>query len=123
LRARTIGLKVRFSDFTNLTKSKTLAYGISGMHDVFEIARELYLALKLDGSRIRLLGVSLENLIDENEAVEQLELGERESGWREAQDAIDRAIARFGRGSVQPARLIEEGSQEDESEDPDISER
>ncbi|MFM8445955.1 MAG: hypothetical protein ACKN9Z_01135, partial [Actinomycetota bacterium] len=25
LRARTIGLKVRFSDFTNLTKSKTLA--------------------------------------------------------------------------------------------------
>jgi len=70
-----------------------------------------------------LLGVSLENLIDENEAVEQLELGERESGWREAQDAIDRAIARFGRGSIQPARLIEEGSQEDERADPDISER
>jgi DNA polymerase-4 len=91
------------------------------MHDVYEIARELFLSLKLDGARIRLLGVSLENLIDEDGAVEQLELGERESGWREAQIAIDRAISRFGRGSVQPARLIEESSQEDEGEDPEIS--
>lgn len=121
LRARTIGLKVRFSDFTNLTKSKTIAYGISGMHDVYEIARELFLSLKLDGSRIRLLGVSLENLIDETGAVEQLELGERESGWREAQVAIDRAISRFGRGSVQPARLVDEASQEDEGDNPEIS--
>ena len=112
LRARTIGLKVRFSDFSNTTKSRTLALPINGMHEVFEVARDLFLSLKLDGSRIRLLGISLENLVDEDGAVEQLVLGERESGWREAQDAIDRAIKRFGRGSVQPARLVEEPSQE-----------
>jgi len=123
LRARTIGLKVRFSDFTNSTKSKTLQLPINGMHEVFEVARDLFLSLKLDGSRIRLLGVSLENLVDEAGAVEQLLLGERESGWREAQEAIDRAIKRFGRGSVQPARLVEEPSQEGESDDPDSSER
>jgi DNA polymerase-4 len=123
LRARTIGLKVRFSDFTNTTKSKTLQLPINGMHEVFEVARDLFLSLKLDGSRIRLLGVSLENLVDEAGAVEQLLLGERESGWREAQEAIDRAIKRFGRGSVQPARLVEEPSQEGESDDPDSSER
>lgn len=123
LRARTIGLKVRFSDFTNTTKSKTLQLPINGMHEVFEVARDLFLSLKIDGSRIRLLGVSLENLVDEAGAVEQLLLGERESGWREAQEAIDRAIKRFGRGSVQPARLVEEPSQEGESDDPDSSER
>lgn len=123
LRARTIGLKVRFSDFSNTTKSRTLALPINGMHEVFEVARDLFLSLKLDGSRIRLLGISLENLVDEDGAVEQLVLGERESGWREAQDAIDRAIKRFGRGSVQPARLVEEPSQEGESDDPGTSER
>lgn len=123
LRAKTIGLKVRFSDFTNTTKSKTLPLPINGMHEVFEVARDLFLSLKLEGSRIRLLGVSLENLVDEVGAVEQLVLGERESGWREAQAAIDRAIKRFGRGSVQPARLVEEPSQEGESDDPATSER
>ena len=123
LRARTIGLKVRFSDFSNTTKSRTLALPINGMHEVFEVARDLFLSLKLDGPRIRLLGISLENLVDEDGAVEQLVLGERESGWREAQDAIDRAIKRFGRGSVQPARLVEEPSQEGESDDPATSER
>ena len=113
LRAKTIGLKVRFSDFTNITRSKTLALPINGTHEVFDIAQELYAALRLDRARIRLLGISLENLADESGAVDQLLLGEREKGWREAQQAIDRAIARFGRGSVTPARLIDDLERED----------
>jgi DNA polymerase-4 len=120
LRSKTIGLKVRFSDFTTITRSKTVALPINGTHEIYEIAKELFLALKIDGARIRLLGVSLENLSDETGAVEQLELGEREVGWREAQAAIDRAIMRFGRGSVLPARLVGE-DEEPSSESPDNS--
>ena len=93
---------------TTITRSKTVSLPINGTHEIYEIAKDLYIALKLDGARIRLLGISLENLSDESGAVEQLELGERELGWREAQAAIDRAINRFGRGSVIPARLIGE---------------
>jgi DNA polymerase-4 len=120
LRSKTIGLKVRFSDFTTITRSKTVALPINGTHEIYEIAKDLFLALKIDGARIRLLGVSLENLSDETGAVEQLELGEREVGWREAQAAIDRAIMRFGRGSVLPARLVGE-EEEPSSESPDNS--
>ena len=120
LRSKTIGLKVRFSDFTTITRSKTVALPINGTHEIYEIAKDLFLALKIDGARIRLLGVSLENLSDETGAVEQLELGEREVGWREAQAAIDRAITRFGRGSVLPARLVGE-DEEPSSESPDNS--
>ena len=120
LRSKTIGLKVRFSDFTTITRSKTVALPINGTHEIYEIAKDLFLALKIDGARIRLLGVSLENLSDETGAVEQLELGEREVGWREAQAAIDRAIMRFGRGSVLPARLVGE-DEEPSSESPDNS--
>ena len=114
LLTKTISLKVRFSDFSNLTRSKTISLGINSVHEIYEIVKDLYLALKLEGSRIRLLGVGLENLTDESGAVYQLELGERDRGWREAQDAIDRAIARFGRGSVRPARLVEEAELEDD---------
>lgn len=118
LLCKTISLKVRFSDFSNLTRSKTVTLGINGTHEIYEIAKELFLALKINGSRIRLLGVGLENLTDQTGAVYQLELGEREIGWREAQSAIDRAIERFGRGSVRPARLIEEVAEEvDEKDD------
>ena len=120
LRSKTIGLKVRFSDFTTITRSKTVALPFNGTHEIYEITKELFLALKIDGARIRLLGVSLENLSDETGAVEQLELGEREVGWREAQAAIDRAIMRFGRGSVLPARLVGE-DEEPSRESPDNS--
>lgn len=120
LRSKTIGLKVRFSDFTTITRSKTVALPINGTHEIYEVAKDLFLALKIDGARIRLLGVSLENLSDETGAVEQLELGEREVGWREAQAAIDRAINRFGRGSVLPARLVGE-DEEPLSESPENS--
>ncbi|MEY2944624.1 MAG: hypothetical protein RL433_306, partial [Actinomycetota bacterium] len=113
LRSKTIGLKVRFADFSNLTKSKTLPHSISGSHEIYEVVKDLYLALKIAGSRIRLLGVSLEQLVDQSGAVEQLELGERELGWSQAQVAIDRAIARFGSGSIKPARLIGESDEED----------
>lgn len=117
LLCKTISLKVRFSDFSNLTRSKTVTLGINGTHEIYEIAKELFLALKINGSRIRLLGVGLENLTDQSGAVYQLELGEREIGWREAQTAIDRAIERFGRGSVRPARLIDEVDEEVEAPD------
>jgi DNA polymerase-4 len=48
----------------------------------------------------------LENL--HTESHEQLELGGRESSWRELQGGIDAAKARFGGDSVRPGRLIDE---------------
>jgi len=61
------------------------------------------------GKRIRLLGVRLEGLVPSGEVVEQLELGAAESGpgWREAEGAIDRAVARFGAAAIRPAALLE----------------
>jgi DNA polymerase-4 len=92
-----------------------VAYPISGTQEVYQIARDLYLALKLKGARVRLLSISLENLVPESGSVEQLELGQRESGWSQAQQAIDRAIERFGDGSVKPARLLREDHESQEN--------
>jgi DNA polymerase IV len=106
--ARTISIKVRFADFKTITRSKTLPLPLSATHEVFEIVKALFLALKLDRARLRLVGVSLDGLEDGVDGTEQLILGEREKGWRQATAAIDQASARFGQGSVRPARLFDE---------------
>ena len=111
--AKTISIKIKFADFSSLTRAKTVPIAIDNTHDTYEIVKSLYLALDNEGARIRLVGVSLSNL--QEGAPVQLELGARERGWREADSAIDRAKARFGRGSVRPGRLIHsESDHEDE---------
>ncbi|MEK6648328.1 MAG: DNA polymerase IV [Actinomycetota bacterium] len=104
LYAKTISIKVRFADFTTINRSKTLPLAIDSTHETYEVVKGLYGALRIDRAQLRLVGVSLENL--QSNAPEQLVLGARERGWREAESAVDRAQARFGRGSVRPARLM-----------------
>jgi DNA polymerase-4 len=111
--AKTVTMKIKFADFTTLSRAKTLPIGIDGTHETYEIVKKLYLALNNEGARIRLVGVSLSNLLDE--APVQLEIGARERGWRDADTAIDKAKARFGRGSVRPGRLITGDSGESEA--------
>jgi DNA polymerase-4 len=82
---------------------------IDSTQEIYEVVRMLYKALKIDRARLRLVGVSLENL--QEGAHEQMLLGSREKGWREADTAIDRARARFGSSSVRPGRLIEPESE------------
>ena len=108
--AKTISITVRFADFKTITRSKTLPLPISSTHEIYQVVKELYLALKLDRARLRLVGVSLSNLRDD--APEQLMLGQREKGWREAESAVDQASARFGEKSVRPARLYKRKKEE-----------
>jgi DNA polymerase-4 len=112
---KTISIKVRFSDFTTISRSKTLSQPIDSTQEIYEVVRTLYKALKIDRARLRLVGVSLENL--QTGAHEQMLLGSREKGWREADTAIDRARARFGSSSVRPGRLIEPESGENTGDD------
>ena len=102
--AKTISIKVRYSDFTTINRSKTLPLAIDSSHDCYAVVKGLYKSLNLDRARLRLVGVSLENL--QTAGPEQMILGGREKGWREAEGAMDRAQARFGPGSVKPARLL-----------------
>lgn len=101
--AKTISIKIRFANFTTITRSKTLPLPISSSHEIYNVVRKLWQNLNLDRARIRLVGVELSNLCDD--APEQLILGAREKGWREAERAADAARNRFGDEKVKPARL------------------
>ena len=56
---------------------------------------------------MRLVGVRVEKLVEEDQANRQLLLGENEKGWREIDKASDKANARFGDEAIKPARLLE----------------
>lgn len=58
---KTITLKIKYSDFTQHTRSKTLPYFISSKDLVLETAKELLYQEKMKNS-VRLLGISLSNL-------------------------------------------------------------
>jgi len=59
--AKTITLKIKYSDFTQQTRSKTLTYFIADQSLIFDAAKELLYQEKLKNS-VRLLGISLSNL-------------------------------------------------------------
>jgi DNA polymerase IV len=58
---KTVTLKIKYSDFTTQTRSKTLPYFISDKGLLFETAKELLYQERLKES-VRLLGISLNNL-------------------------------------------------------------
>ncbi len=111
LAGRTVTVKVRFSDFTTITRARSLHQPTDTSRVVYDAARGLFDALGLQRARIRLVGVRMSGLVPVQHAPVQGVLGEPAHGWRDADRAVDRASARFGSGSVRPASLIDpEGS-------------
>jgi len=108
LAGRTVSIKVRFADFTTITRARTLHEATDVAADVYATARGLFEALGLDRARLRLIGVRVEQLVASTTAPRQLELGERSRGRRDAEQAADRAVQRFGTGVVRPGSLVGE---------------
>ncbi len=109
LLGRTVVIKVRFADFTTITRSRTLPEPTDIGQVVYATARELYAALGLQRARIRLVGVRLEGLIEESVRTEQLLFdapgSDTPADRRAAEVAADRLRDRFGDDVVRPARL------------------
>ncbi|MFZ8910653.1 MAG: DNA polymerase IV [Candidatus Nanopelagicales bacterium] len=108
IRGRTVVLKIRFADFTTITRSRTLDTPTDIGQVIYDTALDLYAALRLQRARIRLVGVRLEGLIALEDAVEQLTLDDGSASpvdRRAAEVAADRLRDRFGQDVVRPARL------------------
>jgi DNA polymerase-4 len=106
---RTVALRVRYSDFTTLTRSRTLPDPTDVTAEVHAEAVRLFDALGPRRLRIRLVGVRVEGLVPLERAHRQLALGDREHGWPDADRAVDRVHQRFGHGLVRPATLLAGG--------------
>ncbi len=78
---RTITLKIKFSDFRQITRSRTLRDYVRDFETLHREVTEIRKSLDLEGARIRLLGVSISNLESDDYEDKQLQLfGETEDG-------------------------------------------
>jgi DNA polymerase IV len=103
---RTVVLKVRFSDFTTITRSRTLREFTNLTPEIYDAALGLFTGLGLQRARLRLVGVRVQGLVEAASATRQLVLGAREHGWEDAERAVDKATLRFGHQAVLPATLL-----------------
>ncbi len=103
VQARTVAIKLRFGDFSTITRSRTLGEPTDLGRRIYEEARSLYAASGEVGRPVRLLGVRGEQLTG---GVAESGLWDDDEDWREAEHAVDAIAAKFGRGLVRPAALL-----------------
>ena len=105
LEARTIGLKVTYSDFESLTRSRTLPEATSVGREIHKVVCELLDELRLGGRSVRLIGVRAAGLVQAGG--QQLSLWEDEvDPWKDAEIAMDQVGEKFGPDSVRPASFL-----------------
>ena len=66
---RTLTLKVKFSDYQQITRSKTLLTPTKEFQAIATIAKTLFEGIELQNRNIRLLGISLSNLDNVKDSV------------------------------------------------------
>jgi DNA polymerase-4 len=117
LAGRTVTIKVRYGDFTTITRSHSLRRPVASSAELVKIATALLSCVEVHPG-VRLLGVSVSSLEERPDGLfEQLALwdapnssGERSLSTSSARSEVDMAVdsirERYGTASVGPAALI-----------------
>jgi DNA polymerase-4 len=117
LHARTIQLKLRYSDFSTFTRAHSIARATDLDTELFEEIRELFRRHWKTGAAVRLLGVHVSfwsedglqlNLIGE----------EKHQKWKQALEAADRLRDKFGESAVSLAAGLRGNFRERTHENP-----
>lgn len=108
--ARTVALKLRFADFSTITRSRTVHTPLDSAQLIYAVAIQLLESLGSRPLAVRLVGVRVEQLETAAQTSLQLSLDRRDDNWRAAEQALDKVAEKFGSKSVLPARLLEPGS-------------
>ncbi|HAS11211.1 MAG TPA: DNA polymerase IV, partial [Acidimicrobiaceae bacterium] len=114
---RTVAIKVRFGDFTTISRSVTLPQAVDTGPAIVRAATQLLDQIDI-APGVRLFGVGLANLADD--APHQLSLDDLTraaeapaadgAAWSAVTEAVDAVRARFGDDALLPAALAEGGS-------------
>jgi DNA polymerase IV len=115
--ARTIQLKLRYSDFTTITRAQTLPVATQLDNEIFEHIRALFRKNWRKRSPVRLLGVQASSLDDQAKQMDLLE-GDRQQRWKQAFSAADKLRDKYGESSVSLASGMKAGFRERTHENP-----
>ena len=99
LKARTIQLKLRYTDFTTITRAQTLPVPTQLDIALIEASRRLLRTNWEKGRDIRLIGIHASGFDAEDGQMGLLD-GERDERWRQALTAADKLRDKFGESAV-----------------------
>src|ERR1700733_4395879 len=115
--ARTVQLKLRYKDFTTITRAHTLPAPTQLDTEIFEQIRALFRKNWKKGVPIRLLGVHASSFTSQPDQINLLE-GNRQQRWKDALAAADRLRDKFGESSVSLAAGLRGAFRERVQENP-----
>lgn len=107
--ARTVALKLRFADFSTITRSRTVQTPMDSAQLIYAVAVQLLESVGDRPMSVRLVGIRAEQLDEAATASLQLTIDRRDENWRAAEQVLDQVTRKFGSKSVLPARLMEPG--------------
>ncbi|WP_415853978.1 DNA polymerase IV [Sinomonas sp. G460-2] len=110
VQAGTVALKLRYADFSTLSRSRALTIPTDSAHVLYEEGTRLLANLGARPQSVRLIGLRGEKLSRGGGAV-QLSLERRDDNWRTAEQTLDAVTARFGHSSLKPASLLDESGE------------
>ncbi len=117
LHARTIQLKLRYKDFTTITRAHSLAVPTQLDTEIFAQIRALFHKNWRKGMQVRLLGVHASGFDTAATQGDLIEDGSRQR-WQQAMSAADRMRDKFGESSVSLATGLKGGFRERTHENP-----
>ena len=88
--ARTIALKLRYADFSTITRSRTVHAPVDSAQLIYAVTVQLLDSLGTRPMAVRLVGVRAEQLEDAAHTSLQLSLDRRDDNWRMAEQVLDR---------------------------------
>jgi DNA polymerase-4 len=115
--ARTLQLKLRYKDFTTITRARTLETPTQLDNEIYQQIRFLFHANWRKGAEVRLLGVQASSFDKLPPQGDFLEDGGREK-WQNALLAADKLRDRYGEKSVTLGTGMKGGFRERTHENP-----
>ncbi len=103
--ARTVQLKLRYSDFTTITRAHSLSSPTQMDTEIFSAIARLFHDNWERGRAIRLLGVQTSNFEDRPEQMDLLE-GDKKQKWARALSASDRLRDKYGDSAIFLAKTM-----------------
>jgi DNA polymerase-4 len=115
--SRTLQLKLRYKDFTTITRAHTLPVPTQLDGEIFEQIRILFRKNWKPGKEVRLLGVQASSFEAQAQQINLLE-GGRQQRWKAALAVADRMRDKFGESSVSLAAGLRGSFRERTHENP-----
>jgi DNA polymerase IV len=117
LRARTIQLKLRYKDFSTITRAHSIPRPTDLDTELFEQIRDLFRANWKPGAPVRLLGVHASGWAEDSPQLDLLE-DVRHERWQQAMAAADKMRDKFGESAVSLAASLRGAFRERTHENP-----